>query len=241
MRSSMKSGRLSEFLAWWIVAQALFITACGLGNDAPNVAVLIDNSGSIPPEFAKRIRDSVEERARNWILSARPGDAFSIWWFAREEAPFPASKHTFIMPELKAPANRHRPIVANEILERVRAALERMPSGTNHTPLLESIHYLAATQSARWQLVAFSDLHQDTRRWRQIQASKEEDASDRAHAMLDLCPRVSVPSSKIRLYTWPGFVRGKININQYEIDREAIRTFILQWAPDAEVEFIHFQ
>jgi len=207
----------------------------------PSVAVLIDNSGSIPAEFSGRIHEAVTDRSRSWVLQGQPGDNLSLWFFAPGNSPFPAYKRTWKLPTWKAPANRHRKVVAGEILAEIRDALLEMPAGTNQTPLLESIHYVAATKSAGWELVLFSDLHQDSGRWKRLRPSKGADPSESITGMLELCPPVQVPPERIRVFAWPGFVGRSIDVEQYEHDRAVFAEFFSRWAPTATVEFIHFQ
>lgn len=234
----MTMNTISTLVAMSTLCLAL---ACG-GSNQRNHAVLIDNSGSLTADLILKIRESVAEDSAKFAKGARLGDSFTVWFFSKDKySPYAAEHKSFTFPALKPPAYRSRDTAVRDLQAKVEAALKQLPQGVSETPLLESICLLSSTtgRDAAWTLSIFSDLHQESNRWRYRNA---ESAQETASRMISLCPPARTPPDSITLYGWPGRTGGRDhNVQQFTRDTDAFQSYMDLWAPNAPVRVIHLK
>lgn len=229
----MKPSRATTSRVKWSIALlSAGVLASGAAGkrEAIEYHCLFDNSGSIAPGIQKAMRTQMRGIGADWVHAALPNDALSVWWFTEEGNPYPATMVRFVMPALHVPAHLHRKRISNELEDSLARWTERVPS-VNQTPLLESMYFIGTTRNERWSLTIFSDLQEDSRRWRAMGKGKD------VERMMELCPPVSLPPDTIRVWSWPGLrSKDESNLEDYEMLREEFRVFLKKWAPNAYIE-----
>jgi hypothetical protein len=174
--------------------------------------VLIDTSASVPSELHQRVRGQVAQHLASWASTAHGGQKFNLWWLTPAGAPYPADRHTFVMPPLRVPAHVHRNHISIELQTELSETLDALCFGVKTTPLLEAMYYIGSTRHGRWSLIIYSDLQQDSPAWdavtRDLANTSEEEV---VSAMLDICSVVESPPAEVSVFSWPGLIANDVH------------------------------
>jgi hypothetical protein len=202
--------------------------------------LLIDTSASMPSELHQRVRDQVAQQLASWVTTAQGGEKFNVWWLTPTGAPYPADRHSFVMPPLRVPAHVHRARVSAELQAELAEALDALCYRVKTTPLLEAMYYIGSTRHGHWSLTVFSDLQQDSPAWhaaiRHLSTGSDEEI---VSAMLSICPVAETPPFEVSVFSWPGLVgKHQTSINQHGRHSTLFRLFLGAWAPDAGVHMM---
>lgn len=233
------------------IHRSLFITilsftpllSCQEDAAPHNTALLIDTSGSITRESFSKVEADVNARALDFAKTNRPGDRFELYWFMPESSKHFIGEKSWRMPPLHPPAYKARKNFGERIKRDIHETFKDLPTNVSRTRILEAIHQIASAQDGPWSLIVLSDLNQDSPGWDEHGNALDGNPEIAIGAMLDLCPNKKVRNLpfKIELVTWPGLVRGRVDVQGHNNNKSNFGGFLEVWSPDSDVQIMHLK